>query len=399
MLLAPGASTWAWYDFSDLSSMFQDTAGATPVTAVEQPIGRINDKSGNGWHATQGTAAARPVLRARYNFVTYSEDLSNAAWTRTNATLGTGVSDPLGGTTAFTVTATAPNGFARHAVTTTIGAGYTGKIWVRRRTGTGGVRIYSGEAFDSTIITAELTTSWQEFTTTDTSDTGTGFFGVLITTSGDAVDIWRPDFRATNLSSSLPVYQRIGAATDYDTAGFPLYAAFDGTDDSLATGTITPGAVDKAQVFAGVRKLSDAATGVVVESSPTSVTNPGVILMRAPRGVAPSYGFGSTGTLFSEGLANSGYAAPITNVLTGLGDISGDRSTLRINGSQINQSTADQGTGDYLAYSLFIGARAGTSFFFNGWMYGLIVRFSATNLDAASISQAENWMNGKTGAY
>jgi hypothetical protein len=52
----------AWYDPSDLSSMFQDSAGTT-AAAVDSPVGRINDKSGNGNHATQATAAARPILR------------------------------------------------------------------------------------------------------------------------------------------------------------------------------------------------------------------------------------------------------------------------------------------------------------------------------------------------
>ena len=35
----------AWYDPSDFSTMFQDSAGTTPVTAVEQPVGLILDKS------------------------------------------------------------------------------------------------------------------------------------------------------------------------------------------------------------------------------------------------------------------------------------------------------------------------------------------------------------------
>ena len=34
----------AWYDPSDLTTLFQDAAGTTPVTAVEQPVGRILDK-------------------------------------------------------------------------------------------------------------------------------------------------------------------------------------------------------------------------------------------------------------------------------------------------------------------------------------------------------------------
>lgn len=43
--------------------MFQDSAGTIPVTAVGQPVGKILDKSGRGNHATQATAAARPILQ------------------------------------------------------------------------------------------------------------------------------------------------------------------------------------------------------------------------------------------------------------------------------------------------------------------------------------------------
>lgn len=50
-------------DAEVLSSMSQDTAGATPVTAAGQPIGRILDRSGNALHLTQSTAAARPTYR------------------------------------------------------------------------------------------------------------------------------------------------------------------------------------------------------------------------------------------------------------------------------------------------------------------------------------------------
>jgi hypothetical protein len=32
-----------WYDPSDFSTLFQDSAGTTPVTAVEQPVGKILD--------------------------------------------------------------------------------------------------------------------------------------------------------------------------------------------------------------------------------------------------------------------------------------------------------------------------------------------------------------------
>jgi hypothetical protein len=52
----------AWYDPSDLTSMFQDSAGTTPA-AVDSPVGLLRDKSGKGNHASQATASKRPTLR------------------------------------------------------------------------------------------------------------------------------------------------------------------------------------------------------------------------------------------------------------------------------------------------------------------------------------------------
>ena len=53
----------AMYDPPDLSTLFQDSAGTTPVTADSQPVGRMLDVSGNGNHATQADAARRPLYR------------------------------------------------------------------------------------------------------------------------------------------------------------------------------------------------------------------------------------------------------------------------------------------------------------------------------------------------
>jgi hypothetical protein len=57
------ASLLWWYDPYDLSTMFQDDAGTTPVTAANQTVGRILDKSGNGYHRIQPSADSRPILR------------------------------------------------------------------------------------------------------------------------------------------------------------------------------------------------------------------------------------------------------------------------------------------------------------------------------------------------
>lgn len=53
----------AFYDPSDLSTLFQDSAGTTPVTADGDPVGRILDLSGNDNHLTQATAGKRLTYR------------------------------------------------------------------------------------------------------------------------------------------------------------------------------------------------------------------------------------------------------------------------------------------------------------------------------------------------
>lgn len=53
----------AWFDASDLTTLFQDTAGTSPVTAVGQKVAKWLDKSGNGNHATQSNVALQPTYQ------------------------------------------------------------------------------------------------------------------------------------------------------------------------------------------------------------------------------------------------------------------------------------------------------------------------------------------------
>lgn len=53
-----------WFDFSDMSSLYQDSAGTTPVTAYSQVFGKVLDKSGNGNHAAQTINASMPEFRS-----------------------------------------------------------------------------------------------------------------------------------------------------------------------------------------------------------------------------------------------------------------------------------------------------------------------------------------------
>jgi hypothetical protein len=183
-----------------------------------------------------------------------------------------------------------------------------------------------------------------------------------------------------------------------DSTGRP-FLLWDGSDDFLqSAATIDPGAVDKVQVFAGVRKLSDAARGMILESSVSLSTNDGTFYVAAPDVPAQQdFNFVSKGTT-ARGAQAVSQTAPITSVLTGLGDIAAPSAILRLNGTQSSINTASQGTGNYLTYPHFIGRRGGTSLPFNGRLYQLITRFGA-NLTADQIAAAEAFVNQKTGAF
>jgi len=176
------------------------------------------------------------------------------------------------------------------------------------------------------------------------------------------------------------------------------YLAFDGVDDFLLTPTVTPG-TNKAQVFIGIRKLSDATVGTVVESGPGAPAANN-FTFHAPRtaGVA-NYGFvfRSDAVIININSASS-HPAPDTAVVVGTVDLSGDLATTRVNGVEEARSTADFGAGSLAANAIYIGRRGGTTGPFNGRIYSLIVRFGA-NLTAGQISDTERAVNSKTGAY
>lgn len=53
-----------FFDPSNRASLFQDAAGTIPVTSPGDPVGRMEDISGNGFHATQATAGRRPTYQS-----------------------------------------------------------------------------------------------------------------------------------------------------------------------------------------------------------------------------------------------------------------------------------------------------------------------------------------------
>ena len=435
-----------WYDPSDFSTMFQSSTGTTPVTAVEQPVGLILDKS-KGLALGSALSIDWGAVSAGWTII----DASNLTAAATSTTESSSTIPAAAVLYLVTFDAVVNSGSfqfgfgsATSSFTITASGSYTYQLY---RTGAGGIRwmptsftgsisnisirpIAGNHATQATsasrpvlsarvnLLLATATLSTQNVTTLAATYTlsfsGTGTvtatgtnIGVysagsnsLVCTAGTLTltvvgSVTSADLRVTNTGVGLPAYQAVVTSTNYDTTGFPYYLRFDGSDDSLATATFTPG-TDKVQLFAGARKQSDAAQGIFAELG-NGIGGTNAFNLEAPNAASPSYRWRSGGTVLQETIP-SGFAAPITNVLAGTADISAPFVTVRINGVESATNTATQGTGSYNANILYIGRRAGTSLPFNGNLYSLIVRFGA-NLDASTISNTETWVNGKTKAF
>lgn len=418
-----------WLDPSDLTTMFQDRAGTTPVTTPGQSVGYRLDKSGNNNHATANSDAARGIygiepVGGRRNLLTFTEQFENAGWSKTNVTVTANTStSPEGTITADRMTASATTSVHRVVgASVTLASGLNCAYSVYLKAGTHSfVQIHDGASVSyfanfnvstgvvgtATGCTAAMTdvgNGWYRCSIAMTLNVANPVLCVGMVTSNTAarneswtaagtenILLWGAQLET---GSTATAYQRVTTQYDVTEAGKQTlhYVQYDGSDDGYVTPTITAPGVDKAQVFAGLRKLSNAASGVPFELG--NASNGGIALF-APFGAANNYSLRSRGTT-SVDVAALGYTPPITNVVTGLGDISGDLATLRVNGAQVAQSTSDQGTGNYLAYPMYIGRRGGTTLPFNGRDYGIITRFGA-NLDALTIAATESWLASKTG--
>jgi hypothetical protein len=426
-----------WYDPSDITTLFTDSAGTTPVTGPNQPVGKILDKSGRGNHATQSTDAYRPTyginpITGTRNLYTYTEQFDNAIWGKTAGPVTVAadvITAPNSTTTADKVqetTATAdffalsrnPQGFLfsssytwsgyfKAAERSFISVNFSGVgvVFFFNLT-TGAFQVTSGTA---TLTSTDVGNGWWRCTATFTTPaSGINLLYHIICsalslttivttgTAGYGFYIWGAQLEQ---SATATAYQKVVSQYEVTEAGVQSasYLAFDGFDDSMVTGTITPG-IDKAQVFAGVRKLSDAAAGIMMELS-TNVNNfNGTVVLAAPHSSGSnSYGMASRGTLI-DNPSESGYPAPNTAVLSALSDIAAPSAILRVNRTTNFPSTTSQGTGNFLAYPLYIGRRGGTTLPYNGRIYSLITRFGA-NLTDGQITATESWVNSKTGAY
>ena len=185
-----------------------------------------------------------------------------------------------------------------------------------------------------------------------------------------------------------------------DSLGFN-YLDFNGSSSFLATASAQFSAADKLSVFSATTQ-NNGSISIILELSQNVNSNTGTFYLVSSEASAGDLSFRNRGNGPNQiGGASAGAVTPITRVVSQSLDIAGTTIASEI-AVRINQSpetllnppiSTDSGTGNYGAYPLYIGARAGTSLFFNGRIYGLIIR--GVSSSAGQINLAEQWLNYK----
>lgn len=430
----------AWYDPSDLTTMFQDRAGTIQVTADGQTVGKILDKSGRGNHAVAPNDSARPLYKERINLLSYSEDIA-AEFSLGNVTItpnvvmapnGTMTADQIvEGTNSnsffsvyqpssvpmdvasYTVSIWAkPNG-RNYLILYTYGNedGYYGKYF--ELIGSGAVLgDYYGAPTNATITL--FPNGWYLCTMTvpkspANSDVSFEMYlspdGLTDIYNGDGVSgvyLWGAQIEK---SAEYTVYQRVEDDV-YNTAGLPKWLQFDGVDDSLSTAAINFTASTAISSFMGLNKGSSAGVKQFF-STGANPTVSGAFGIYAPNGADLTFAaqFAPVGQGNLSGTTASSYATGQKFTLSAFFDavdysLPSNALKVKVNGGSVALTYGGAGAAAASTFGnlpLYVGARESAVIPFTGNMYPLIIlgRLATTQ----EITDTETWVNGKTGAY
>ena len=450
----------AWYDPSDLTTLFQDSAGTIPVTAVEQPVGLMLDKSkglalgaelvtngdfsngstgwtlGAGWSVADGvathTAGASSFIRqgtAQAN-TWYKLQITVSNYSGSGNVLpGIGNANPLsisanGTYTVYILTADT-TGIYVYVQSPCVAS--IDNISVKQIAGNHAFQATAGNRptlsartnlllATTTLATQSVTSSATNYTlaftgagTVTLSGTATGVLsagsntftataGTLTLTVSGSVTL--ADLRPTNSGALLPPYQRVNTASDYDTVGFPLYLKANGTSSAMSTNSIDFTATDKMTVVTGVRKLgSTQQTYLAISNAVGGGTGSFIALTDVT--TADNYYFAAQSSVVTAAIAKT-YISPLSSVVTNQIDFSqagiADSDRSRINGlvPTLTYAGTPGGTGTFGNYATTLFYQQGANPCNFNGQFYGAIIRGAQS-DTASVTQTENYMAQKTG--
>lgn len=329
----------AWYDPSDLQTMFAAPLTATPITTDGETVGVILDKSQGG----------RPGADQITN-----GDFSDGStgWT------------PLGGWTI--AGGKASFNAASGNVLLQSGAGIVGGMWYliefelldyvsgavyTQFSGPGGTVLgyYQGNQTVRLIRQAQ-------------SAPNGGFIIGAYGGSNLSVD----NVSVRPIPGNHLTQGTSAARPTYRTDGTQHWLSFNGIDDYMQTASLNLSTGKQMTVMAAVEKTNTVTTGAIAAFGISGVALPFIINSPAGGG-SQDYKLSASGTTSA-----TGNAEPNVAVVSAAADITNDVAYLRINGQVRASSSADQGTGTYGNYPLTFGAQGGAATYFQGDVYGAV---------------------------
>ena len=356
----------AWYDPSDSSTVWQDAAGTTPA-GVGDPVGRIDDKSGNGNHATQTTSAARPILQQ-----SGATPVLSGTELVTNGTFDTD-------TSGWTDEVNADSSWSSGEL----------KVYAPGTSGSGAYQNFvtqSGKTYRFSVTSQSAAGLGSRFIVFPTTGSG----GLLDISVGSALTTTTGVFTATSsitriiLASSTNIpgdryYDNISVQEVTSWSGGLRYLDFDGVDDFLATA-----AFSSAQAQPNTIAVAAAASTVS-----------GVFLVDAEQGGVGRHVIYNSGVelaLFAgTAMVSSGDNDGNVAVWNALFNITS--SYLRKNGAAVALSGPTVGTNNWSGIT--IGARNTAASNSNSNVYSF-VGINRT-LTAGEISDLESYLANKSG--
>ena len=382
----------AWFDPGDITTLFQDTAGNTPVTAAGQSVALMRDKSGRGNNATQSTAGYRP---------TWQIDPTGHGYL-----LFDGVNDYMvTGNINLTGTAKVTASVGLLVDTTNRAAG------IRRITYSGD---WNGTVSFFNTATATATNVVNNFTIgSQPTNTSEQYFGSFLSdytgtwtfsmTSDDAAKLWIGDtagFGYTSGNALVSSTFNTGTVTGTISLVAGQYYLFrvmygnGGGPGSLGL-TFAHTGQSASSDFTGKLFYDPSGVAICTGGDPNSVN--GTFLIGAPSSAA-DHSFYLRGTTTVQARVQNQVVGD--DILTGVFDISQVTKELelvpRLSGNvetNISWVGTSAGTGNFGNQPLYIGSLGGSGTYFKGHIYGIIVRGALSN--STQITNTETWIDRK----
>lgn len=221
----------------DALSYYRGAAGLLVPSATNTP--RIEyDESGN--------LLGLLIEESRTNLGLHSNDLTNAAWTKSNTTAGKTSTGPDGvANSASRLTASAGNGTCLQSVTSG-SATRAYSVWLKRITGTGNIQLTVDNG--GTWTTKTITADWTRVDISQAAVTNP-IFGIRIVTSADAIDVWCNQLESAAFPSSAIPTTTGSVTRAVDACSRTLGVEFSATaGTAVVSGRASPGISASGQV-------------------------------------------------------------------------------------------------------------------------------------------------------